>query len=312
MFSYTAQILLSRWIVLNYRKLRNAVEALQEVERLFGEKFIEQHQCFLGYRFVIAVTLIVTTVVFSFVVMASLFQKFFTADMDLLITVVSYFMLSLVNVMIECTFLLIHMSYYVISHYIQLLFLNSGKSDANGLPMTSRKGVRFLLNEVCRAENLKELRQNALIFDYLCQASSELNDLFSVPVLFILTVKFVTVVSGAFTYIYSFTYSNLILGNVLFVSPFLFVCDWIRLLVIFAAADMPVNQVRILRERLCARSYSRFSKMLAENVAEMTILMQMNEDRIQMSAAGVFKVGVHLIPALVGAVVTYMVILLQN
>lgn len=29
----------------------------------------------------------------------------------------------------------------------------------------------------------------------------------------------------------------------------------------------------------------------------MTILMQMNEDRIQMSAAGVFKVGVHLIPA---------------
>ncbi len=72
--------------------------------------------------------------------MASLFQKFFTADMGLLITVVSYFMLSLVNVMIECTVLLIHMAYYVISHYVQLLFLNSGKSDANGLPMTSRKG----------------------------------------------------------------------------------------------------------------------------------------------------------------------------
>lgn len=64
MFSYTAQILLSRWIVLNYRKLRNAAKALQEVERLFGEKFIEQHQCFLGYRFIIAVTLIVTTVSF--------------------------------------------------------------------------------------------------------------------------------------------------------------------------------------------------------------------------------------------------------
>jgi hypothetical protein len=64
MFSYTAQILLSRWIALNYRKLRKAVEALQEVERLFGEKFIEQHQCFLGYRFIIAVTLIVSTVSF--------------------------------------------------------------------------------------------------------------------------------------------------------------------------------------------------------------------------------------------------------
>lgn len=64
MFSYTAQILLSRWIVLNYRKLRSAVEALQEVEKLFGEKFIQQHQCFLGYRFIIAVTLIVTTVRF--------------------------------------------------------------------------------------------------------------------------------------------------------------------------------------------------------------------------------------------------------
>lgn len=64
MFSYTAQLLLSRWIVLHYRKLRSAVEAVQEVERLFGEKFIKQYQVSVMPRFVIAFILIVTTVSF--------------------------------------------------------------------------------------------------------------------------------------------------------------------------------------------------------------------------------------------------------
>lgn len=64
----------------------------------------------------------------------------------------------------------------------------------------------------------------------------------------------------------------------------------------------------------------------------MTSLVQIDEERVRLSAAGLFKVGVHLIPAvsiiqthflalhnsalsvwkLAGAVVTYMVILLQS
>jgi hypothetical protein len=43
-FSYLAQFLTCRWIILRYKQLRNAVEAVQEVERLFGETFIAEHQ----------------------------------------------------------------------------------------------------------------------------------------------------------------------------------------------------------------------------------------------------------------------------
>jgi hypothetical protein len=43
-FSYLAQFLTCRWIILRYKHLRNAVVVVQEVERLFGETFIAQHQ----------------------------------------------------------------------------------------------------------------------------------------------------------------------------------------------------------------------------------------------------------------------------
>jgi hypothetical protein len=41
--SRIAELLLSRCIVLRFRRLRNAVEAVQEVESLFGEKYLAQH-----------------------------------------------------------------------------------------------------------------------------------------------------------------------------------------------------------------------------------------------------------------------------
>ena len=96
---------------------------------------------------------------------------------------------------------------------------------------------------VYRTENIKELRRNALIFDYLCQASSQLNDIFSVPVLFVLILKFLTVISTAFVFFYRFTYSNVILENSKFIPPLIFILEWIRMLIIFTAADMPVIQV---------------------------------------------------------------------
>lgn len=63
-FSYLAQFLTCRWIMLRHRPLRTAVEAVQEVERLFGEKFIAQHQSSLVKRIVVGSTLVVTTVIF--------------------------------------------------------------------------------------------------------------------------------------------------------------------------------------------------------------------------------------------------------
>lgn len=56
------QLLLSRWIVMRYRRLRVVVEAVQEVERLLGEKFLAQHKSSLTTRFFIGFTIILTVV----------------------------------------------------------------------------------------------------------------------------------------------------------------------------------------------------------------------------------------------------------
>jgi hypothetical protein len=75
---------------------------------------------------------------------------------------------------------------------------------------------------MCRDENFKTLRQRAKP-DSLCRASSEINDIFSAPVVFLLTTKFISFVTYAFVYIYSFIHENAFLesdGNVAF--PFVF------------------------------------------------------------------------------------------
>ncbi len=63
-FSYFVQFLTCRWIILSYKQLRTAVEAVQDAERLFGERFIAQHQSSLITRTAIGFTLSVTTVKF--------------------------------------------------------------------------------------------------------------------------------------------------------------------------------------------------------------------------------------------------------
>lgn len=61
--SISSQFLISRWIVSHYRQLRRAVEAIQEVERLFGDPFIRQHKSSVMTRFIIiGFILVVTTV----------------------------------------------------------------------------------------------------------------------------------------------------------------------------------------------------------------------------------------------------------
>jgi gustatory receptor len=57
------ELLLSRWIVLQYRKLRNAIEAVQEVERLLGKKLISLHQSSVTTRFIIGFILATSQVV---------------------------------------------------------------------------------------------------------------------------------------------------------------------------------------------------------------------------------------------------------
>jgi hypothetical protein len=56
--SYFVELFLSRWIVSRYRKLKNAIEAIQEVEKIFGEKFLSQHKSSIGYQIIIGFILV--------------------------------------------------------------------------------------------------------------------------------------------------------------------------------------------------------------------------------------------------------------
>jgi gustatory receptor len=129
------------------------------------------------------------------------------------------------------------------------------------------------------------LERKALIFDHLCQASSQLNGILSVPVLFLLTTKFLSIVTSAYASIFSLIHANEVLDDFSLVFPFLFFTDWIRILVLLSAADMPVqqvieniltqiynaelsscHQVRLLRERLTSVTHSKFAQSLIDKV----------------------------------------------
>jgi len=95
-----------------------------------------------------------------------------------------------------------------------------------------------------RKENIGVLKKNNLILNYICRATQELNGIFSVPVLILLTAKFISVVTSAFAYLYNcFIRSNVILNSYSWMFLFMFFTDWIKMLILLTTADMPVNQV---------------------------------------------------------------------
>ncbi|XP_032776435.2 putative gustatory receptor 28b isoform X2 [Daphnia magna] len=299
--SIMAQLLASRWISLQHRQLQNAIEQVREVERLFGDKFIMQHKSSVMTRFILGFILVLLAVTGLFFVFIPVYKSLLPSNMGILATtaIFSFGMLGLV--MTECIFLLAHLSYYIISHYIHLLLLHAESPDE--LPVISQK------EEGC---NMRKWENSTLILNHLCRASSELNSIFSFPTLFMLTSKFISVVSTAYVCVYSFSHPNHVLPDFSMSIPFVFFTDWMRIFVALYAADMPVNQVRLLRERIIAVSHSGLSQTLTDKIDAMSMLMQTDESRVRLSAVGLFNVGMHLIPALTGAAVTYMVILLQS
>jgi len=60
--SHLVQFFFSRWVVFRHRKLRNVVEMVQEVERIFQEEFIAQRKGSIRLRFVIGFSLIISIV----------------------------------------------------------------------------------------------------------------------------------------------------------------------------------------------------------------------------------------------------------
>ncbi|KAI9565955.1 hypothetical protein GHT06_009753 [Daphnia sinensis] len=297
--TFLAQLVSSRWIAFNCRHLGNAVEAVQKVEVLFGEKFVAEHRSSIMTRFFIGFAVIIITssgMIFAIGPVFALLLPVNTTAFSITALSIS---LASVTMMFDCSLLFVHICYYITAHYIQLVLLHCDKKDFEEIQGTIPK----------RRDNIEMAKRSALIFGHLCRASSDLDSIFSLPAFFVLGIKFVTVISTAFAYIYRFLVTNILLESAIWIYSFLFLTESIRLLVLLTAADMPV---RLLRERVTAMSLSGFAKTMAEKITMMILLEQVDEERVHLSAAGLFKVGVHLIPALIGAVVTYMAILLQN
>ena len=137
----------------------------------------------------------------------------------------------------DCLLLFIHLSYYSIAYYIRLLghqFIftsstssTSSTSNASALPLW--KGSKKVLLQ-------------------LCKASAAIGSVLSLPVLYIITVKLILVSFYLFTIVYGlvkpgrFLTANWILWLIVNV-----ICTMGKLLIIFHAADMPLNEVRILK-----------------------------------------------------------------
>ena len=142
-----------------------------------------------------------------------------------------------------------------------------------------------------RKESNESLRRNVKIFHYLCRASSGLNDVFSLPAFFILTTKLLFVITVSYVFIYNFFHPNYFFEDYSMAFPYMFVMDSVRIFVLLASADMPVNQVilrtnwfhrsiisiilflffidqvRLLRERVTEISCTGSSQTSAEKIA---------------------------------------------
>lgn len=123
-------------------------------------------------------------------------------------------------------------------------FLESVRTFCASLAMLNVLSSWFGIHGIFRKESRDVIRRNVLIFNYLCRASQELNGVFSVPVLILLTSKFISVVALAFAYIYNkFIHYDDMLENYSMVFALTFFVHWIQILVLLTAADMPANQV---------------------------------------------------------------------
>nr|CAH0102348.1 unnamed protein product [Daphnia galeata] len=235
--SSISPIFISHWIVLHYRQLRRAVEIIQDVESLFGEKFIAQHKSSVMKRFIIGFILVIATATGWIMMFAPVFQSMFPPDMlqNATITAALFSITMLIIVMFDCTFFLAHLCYYIIAHYIKLLLPYSDFGVGDKDLVTSSKG---------------------------------------------------------------FIHTNVVLEKYISAFTFLFFTGWIRILIFLSAADLPINQVRIFREHIItSMSCAEEIQAEAKKITAMTTLMQIDEERLRLSAAGLFKVGMFLIPA---------------
>ncbi len=90
------------------------------------------------------------------------------------------------------------------------------------------------------------LGRNCEIFNYLCQACSELNCVFSIPVLFTVILKFISITGHAFDFIYHINYPDDLTTTNNWLMLYMVIMDWSTIYIILSAADMPITKVILL------------------------------------------------------------------
>lgn len=104
-----------------------------------------------------------------------------------------------------------------------------------------RSSLKNVLSFVFRVEESLIISQQ--IFGYICCATAEWNNVFSMPVLFLLATKLVTASFSLFGVVQGLFIEEILLTGVHWLLFIVVVTDCLMLLVVFGAADKPVDEV---------------------------------------------------------------------
>ncbi|EFX66300.1 hypothetical protein DAPPUDRAFT_116535 [Daphnia pulex] len=217
-------------------------------------------------------------------------------------------------VMVMGSFLLSYLCYYIVSCYIRLIMSNLERlqrlSEVEMLVemVSETRKTAWIPMSYTRKQKLKNSKR---MFGYLCEALVELNQAFSFPVLIFLTLR---LISSAFSLYVAISgllnANNLILRALVPSFATISIIGLFGILIVFRAADLPIIQMRELRERI-------FSILNEEKDLDMDMelevifflliptcaykavafLQDISEERVRLSAAGLFSVGMNVVPS---------------
>ena len=91
--------------------------------------------------------------------------------------------------------------------------------------------------------NEERMKKSQILFADICKATKEWNGIFSFPALFIITSKIITASCSLFAFIQGLLIPNYYLTTVRWFMLATSTMDCIMMVIIFTAADMPVNEV---------------------------------------------------------------------
>ena len=89
----------------------------------------------------------------------------------------------------------------------------------------------------------EEVKKNLRIFNSICYAAAAWNEIFSIPVFFLITTKLITVSFGLFALVQLLFIPFYWLAGIEKMFFLTFLTDSIMLGIVFLSVDMPVKQV---------------------------------------------------------------------